>query len=216
MKNLFLRFGALVSAILALANGPLAAQTLSADVTPKAVLSAMQEVADWELAHPSTEKLNGWIQAAGEAGFMALAGISSDAKYRDAMLAIGETNGWQPGARMYHADDHCVGQTYTELYFLYRDPKMIASLRERFDAILANPSDATGLDFTQPDRKAQELWSWCDSLFMGPPTWMRLYAATGDERYQDFALKNWWRTTDYLYDKDEQLFYRDSTYFKKQ
>ena len=63
--------------------------------------------------------------------------------------------------------------------------------------------------------KAQELWSWCDALFMGPPTWVRLYAATDDERYLDFAVTNWWRTTDYLYDKDEHLFFRDSTYFDK-
>ena len=50
---------------------------------------------------------------------------------------------------------------------------------------------------------------------MGPPTWVRLYAATGDERYLDFAVTNWWRTTDYLYDKDEHLFFRDSTFFQK-
>lgn len=206
----------LVAAALFLVQVPLRAQSPSADISPKPVLGAMQAVADWQLANPSTEKQTGWIQAAGEAGFMALAGISGDAKYRDAMLAMGETNGWRPGSRMYHADDQCVGQTYTELYFLYRDPKMIAPLRKRFDAILAKPSDAPSLDFAQPDKKALEQWSWCDSLFMGPPTWVRLYAATRDERYLDFAVTNWWRTTDYLYDKDEQLFFRDSTYFNKQ
>jgi rhamnogalacturonyl hydrolase YesR len=50
---------------------------------------------------------------------------------------------------------------------------------------------------------------------MAPPTWARLYAATGDERYLDFAVTNFWRTTDYLYDQDEKLFFRDSTFFKK-
>ena len=34
-------------------------------------------------------------------------------------------------------------------------------------------------------------------------------------RYLDFAVTNWWRTTDYLYDKDEHLFFRDSTFFNK-
>ena len=51
------------------------------------------------------------MQAAGDAGFMALAGISGDAKYRDAMLALGEANDWKLGRRIYDADDHCVGQT---------------------------------------------------------------------------------------------------------
>ena len=175
----------------------------------------MQRVADWQLAHPSREHPDGWIQAAGDAGVMALAGISGDPKYRDAMLAMGETNGWKPGPRMYHADDHSVGQTYVELYLLYRENKMIAPLRERFDAILAKPPDVPGLEFTKAESRDRKNWSWCDSLFMGPPAWMRLYAATDDERYLDFAVTNWWRTTDYLYDKDEHLFFRDSTFFKK-
>jgi hypothetical protein len=50
---------------------------------------------------------------------------------------------------------------------------------------------------------------------MGPPAWLRLYAATDDERYMSFAVTNWWRTADYLYDKEEHLFFRDSTYFQK-
>ena len=187
----------------------------SPDISPKAVLGTMEQVAGWELAHPDTNAATGWIQGAGEAGFMALAGISGDAKYRDAMLALGETNDWNLGSRLYDADDHCVGQTWAELYLLYREPKMIAPLRAKLDGILAQPSAVTSLEFTRPQSKARENWSWCDSLFMGPPTWVRLYAATGDERYLDFAVKNWWRTTDYLYDKDEHLFFRDSTYFKK-
>jgi unsaturated rhamnogalacturonyl hydrolase len=182
---------------------------------PAAILKIMERVADWQLANPSQHKSTDWTQAAGDAGIMALAGISGDAKYRDAMLAMGETNHWALGLRMYHADDHAVGQTYCELYFLYREPKMIAPMRTRFDEILAHPSAAPSLDFTLPKRQSQELWSWCDALFMGPPAWVRLYAATGDEKYLNFGVSEWWRTTDYLYDKDEHLYFRDSTYFKK-
>jgi rhamnogalacturonyl hydrolase YesR len=190
----------------------------SAELAPKPILDVMQHVADWQLANPETNRPTGWIAAAGDVGIMALAGISGDAKYRDALLAKSETNEWKLSAyqgRMYHADDQCIGQTYAELYFLYRDPKMIAPLRERFDFILSYPSDAPSLDFTLPHGKSQELWSWCDSLFMAPATWLRLYAATDDERYLNFALTNFWRTTDFLYDKDEHLFFRDSTYFTK-
>ena len=192
--------------------------SLSSAVKPYAVLTAMQRVGDWELAHPVTNRPTGWVEAAGDVGMMALAGISGDPKYRNAMLAKGEANDWDLAAyhgRKYHADDQCEGQVWTELYFLYRQNEMTAPLRQRFDFILAHPSDAPSLDFTQPHGKAQELWSWCDSLFMAPPTWVRLYAATGDERYLDFAVTNWWRTTDFLYDKDEHLFFRDSTYFDK-
>lgn len=185
------------------------------NTTPHAVLAVMERVANWQLANPSKHKPTDWTCAAGDDGIMALAGISGDPKYRDAMIAMAETNGWQLGPRQYHADDQCIGQTYTELYFLYRDPKMIAPMREKFDWILSHPSTATSLDFRQRHGRATDLWSWCDSLFMAPPSWVRLYAATGDERYLDFGVTNWWRTTDYLYDTNEHLFYRDSTFFNK-
>ncbi len=215
MKPLFCRHLLVAATIFFAANFQLRAQTNASDLTPQSVLGVMQRVADWQLANPSAHKPTDWTQGAGDAGMMALAGISGDAKYRKAMLAMSETNEWKSGARAYHADDQAVGQTYAELYLLYRDPKMIAPLREHFDFILSHPSDATNLDFSQPHGKASELWSWCDSLFMAPPAWVRLYAATADEKYLNFAVTNWWRTTDFLYDKNEHLFFRDSTYFNK-
>ena len=214
MKKQLFRSISLLAATLSFQCFHLCAQS-AADISPKAVLTVMQRVADWQLANPSIHKATDWTQGAGDAGMMALAGISGDTKYRDAMLAMSETNQWQLGPRKFHADDHAVGQTYAELYLLYRAPKMIAPMRATFDSILANPSTAQSLDFALPKHKAQELWSWCDSLFMSPPAWVRLYAATGDDKYLNFAVKEWWRTTDYLYDKQEHLFFRDSTYFKK-
>ena len=184
-------------------------------LTPADVLSIMERVANWQLAHPSTHSATDWTQAAGDAGMMALTGISGNPKYRDAMLAVGEANGWKPGPRIYHADDLAVGQAYAVLYFLYRDPKMIAPLQARLETILSAPREAQNLDFHQPYDQVSQLWSWCDSLFMAPPVWMQLFAATGDERYLDFAVKNWWRTTDYLYDRGEHLYFRDSTYFDR-
>lgn len=184
---------------------------LSDEISPAAVLTVMERVADWQLANPSTHPATDWTQGAGDAGMMALAGISGNRKYRDAMVQMADQNEWRPGPRVYHADDHCVGQTYAELYFQLREPRMIAPLKVCFDAILANPHDGI-LQFKTPGN--QDRWSWCDALFMAPPAWIRLYAATGDARYLDLAVAHWWRTSDYLYDKTEHLYYRDSTYFK--
>ncbi len=192
-----------------------AAGAVSPEVTPPAVLSAMESVADWQLANPSSHPATDWTQGAGDAGMMALAGISGNPKYREAMLAAGESNEWRLGPIMYDADNHCVGQMYAELYLQYREPGMIAPLRQRFDAILAKPTDVQSMSYAQSAARVRENWSWCDALFMGPPAWTRLYAATGDERYLDFAVTNWWRTADFLYDKQEHLFYRDSTYFNR-
>ena len=45
-------------------------------------------------------------------------------------------------------------------------------MRAQFDDILANPSKLPSLDFTA--KGAAKFWSWCDSLFMAPPAWVRL------------------------------------------
>lgn len=175
----------------------------------------MERVADWQLANPSSDDPLRWTQAAGYAGIMALAGISASPRFHDAMVGMGESSHWQLGQRPYHADDHCVGQTYAELYQRHRNPAMIAPMRERFDWILAHPKDLN-LDFDverNPDRL--DRWSWCDALFMSPPAWLRLYAATGEKAYLDYAVRQWWVTSDYLYDPEEHLYYRDSTMFQK-
>jgi hypothetical protein len=50
---------------------------------------------------------------------------------------------------------------------------------------------------------------------MAPPAWLRLYAATDDTRYLDFGVSNFWRTADFLYDKNEHLFFRDITFSRR-
>jgi unsaturated rhamnogalacturonyl hydrolase len=185
-----------------------AAQELNA----QAVLALMERVADWQLANPSKHRDTDWTQGVGDNGIMALAGISGERRFRDAMLAMGAKNSWNLGPNRYHADDHIVGQTYLELYLQLRDPKMIAPMRAQFDSIIANPHEGPLL-FTVPGN--QDRWSWCDALFMAPPAFARMTAATGDQRYLDLAIAHWWRTSDYLYDKEEHLYYRDSNYFDK-
>jgi rhamnogalacturonyl hydrolase YesR len=48
---------------------------------------------------------------------------------------------------------------------------------------------------------------------MAPPVWIALARATGDERYLAHADAEFWATTDYLYDKEDHLFFRDSRFF---
>ena len=207
--------GAAFIAALFLVGVQLRGEQARSELSPPSILATMERVADWQLANPSSYVPTDWTQGAGYTGFMALAGISANSAYRDAMLAMGERNRWAPGPLFYHADDECVGQTYAELYLLYREPKMIAPLKARFDGVMDKPSTVQSLELVPPFGRTTENWSWCDALFMAPPTWIRLYAATGDTRYRDFAVKNWWRTTEFLYDRGEHLFYRDSNYFQQ-
>jgi rhamnogalacturonyl hydrolase YesR len=98
------------------------------------------------------------------------------------------------------------------MYLRDRDQEMLAPTRERLDFILAKPA-TNSLDFKSRD--AQNRWAWCDALFMGPPVWARMFAATHDERYLEFMDREWKATSDKLYDPTEHLYFRDSTFFEK-
>jgi rhamnogalacturonyl hydrolase YesR len=197
------------------AGAPLATPTgASAPVqlTPAAILATMRQVADWQLVQTNRHATDDWTYGALYAGMMALSDVADSPKYHDAMMEMGRKHGWKPAKRIYHADDVCVCQTYLELYFQHRDPAMIAPTLERFDFILGH-ARTNNLDFSV--KGSQERWSWCDALFMSPPAWLRAYLATGDKRYLDLMDREWKFTSDYLYDKEEHLYFRDSTYFKK-
>jgi rhamnogalacturonyl hydrolase YesR len=175
----------------------------------------MERVADWQLAHPAKWKPHEWQNGALYTGVMALARASESPRFRAAMVQVGEKQQWQLGPRVYHADDHCIGQMFAELFLTDGDAKKITPLRERFDYILAH-RPVTTLEFDRvKNSKNQERWSWCDALFMSPPAWARLAQATGDRRYLDFAVEEWWATSDYLYDREEHLYFRDSSIFAK-
>ncbi len=50
---------------------------------------------------------------------------------------------------------------------------------------------------------------------MAPPVWAKLARITGEEKYLEYMNKQWWATTDYLFDERENLYYRDSNYFDR-
>lgn len=179
-------------------------------------LATMERVADWQLANPAPKwKSTDWHNAAFYAGVMALVEVSPSPRFRDAMVKMGEGNAWKLGERIYHADDHAVGQTYADLYRATKDTRMIAPTRERFDYILAHQKDDNLLFDSKKNPGHTDRWSWCDALFMSPPAWAKLTQCTGDAKYLEFAVTKWWVTSDYLYDRSERLYFRDSSIFPK-
>ena len=184
---------------------------------PDNVLDVMQRVADSQLAHPSKHDPATWTQCAGYTGFMALAAISSDRRFHDAMLRMGQQNGWKLGAEgsRYLADDHCVGQVYAELYLEHGASAMIAPMRARFDWILAHPTNDNLSTDRARNPDAGTGWWWCDALFMAPAAWLRLAKLTGRAEYLDFMIQHWWQMSDYLYDPEEHLYFRDDRFFAR-
>ncbi len=185
---------------------------------PAAVLEVMERVGNWQVQHPDPKHnrpLTGWIHAAYTVGLAELAGLSAQPDFFEALLANGRINAWQLGPRPYHADDHAIGQLYVALHARERDPVMLAAMRARFDTILASPAVDNLHNDPATNPRRTDGWSWCDALFMAPPAWIGLARVTGDQRYLDFAVRNWWKSSDYLYDQEAHLYYRDDRFFSQ-
>jgi rhamnogalacturonyl hydrolase YesR len=153
-----------------------------------------------------------WQNAVLYAGLVELMPIDSNKKYRSFLYDIGDGNSWNTGPHRFFADDYCIAQLYTKMYRKYRAPKMIAKWKPLADSIVAHRFDESlrvvpGINYRE--------WAWCDALFMGPPALAYLSAALKNERYLLKADSLWWKTTDYLYDSAERLFYRDSRFFDR-
>lgn len=185
-----------------------------------------RKVAAWQLAHMdnfdythghrATPDPRGWVQGALFVGLAAFAERTGDPTLVQAVRDHGQRQGWKLGRRPLHADDHVIGQAWLWVYRRDHDKAQIAPLKARFDAILADPphADLTFLDGTE-DQPCQARWCWSDALFMGPATWTGLSRATGDPRYAAYGDKEFWAATDWLLDKQEGLYYRDSRYFDR-
>lgn len=216
----------IMGALLQAAAVPVAAAETGAQAQ---VLALGARVADWQLARMDGRHIDShmkeesrqplsWQQGAFWVGMSRFAEASADKRFADAVLAQGRANRWQLGPRRYHADDHVIGQAYLWAARHGAGREALVPLRETFDAILANPPVVhLSFYFKNGYEEAQCLrrWCWCDAVFMAPPAWLDLARQTGDRRYADYALAEFWAATEFLYDPAEKLYFRDSRFFER-
>ncbi len=183
--------------------GPKAA--LSTAMEPRSVEAAVRKVADWQLerGQPYFDRI--WTWSVLYTGFMAASSTLHDPRYRNAMEAMGEKFDWQLRSEHPNADDQSVGQTYFELYLQERNPSLKAATQAALDGLLNGPGAAI------PSNQAQIPWWWCDALFMAPPVWSRMYAATSDAKYLTYVDQHWWETSKLLCDPQRHLYFSDVT-----
>ncbi|MFV0545915.1 MAG: glycoside hydrolase family 105 protein [Bacteroides sp.] len=187
----------------------------------KEVKSVMKRVADWQIANPAKGAEHddlSWTHAALYMGMLDWAELTEkedgDSSYYKWLVSIGRRNGWQMGKYMYHADFVAVGQVFLDLYQKYGDRNMLLPTLARTEFVI-NHRSASSLYLDYRNMATLERWSWCDALFMAPPVYAKMYMLTGDWKYIEFLNSEYKATYDFLFDKDEQLFYRDHRYFNK-
>jgi rhamnogalacturonyl hydrolase YesR len=181
--------------------GPLATN-LSPAIKRKAILAAMKKVADWQVKQAEGHYNIQWTYAALYDGLLAASKATGDNRYHDRVLEVARENQWKLGPRFAHADDEAIGLTY--LTFYAEDPgskERLAPTQEGMDKVLARPDDPK-----------ENLWWWCDALYMAPRVLAQLAIATGDEKYLTFVDHEWWITSGALYDPNEHLYFRDNRF----
>lgn len=193
---------------------------VQAKTNKKQVYLTMKSVADWQVDNFEQQVKKGsgyknshaywaWTNGALYVGMYEWSTISKDAKYIDFLENIAKKVNYEPGPNEFHADDICVGQLYFRLYERDKDPIMIKPTLERMDMVLAN-RPIGNLDFSRPGN--QNRWSWCDALFMAPAVYVSASRVTKDMKYIKFMNEEFRATYDTLYNKNEKLFFRDTSY----
>ena len=187
------------------------------------------QVAQWQLDHMDnfdyirtfvdhTEAPTGWVQAAFYIGLNRWYEATQNPVFRQALIDKAKANRWQLGPLPWHADD----QAFAQVYLALADDTPAADItptQSAFDKIIAaNHEDS--LEFIRDETgtaegTCQKRWCWSDALFMAPPAWAALSRITGEERHLDYALREFKATTDYLFDPDDHLYYRDSRFFDR-
>jgi len=225
---------AVAAAVLAGTAAPVMAAPKSAPVVSapvSAIDAAGRKVAAWQLSHmdnfdyvpvssfrKDTEARRDWIQAAFYIGLYTFADATQDPYLASAVIKHGEAEQWGFDHRPRHADADATGAVWVWAAGRTHDQGKLVPIRARFDAVLADPSKVS-LDFELKPAKGepycQVRWCWSDAIFMAPPTWVALSKVSGDKRYLDHADSEFWATHDYLFDKTDHLYFRDSRFIKK-
>ena len=89
-------------------------------------------------------------------------------------------------------------QTYLDMYEMNPDPFKIARVIEVMDYEVRRPET--------------DFWWWADALYMAMPVFTKLYKVTGEVKYLDKLYENFKWSDELMFDKDEQLYYRDAKY----
>lgn len=177
------------------------------------VIGVMRSAADWQLQNEREYAKTDWHYGAFYTGLWAHFQTTQDQKYLEHLTALGEKESWRLMDDIFHADRLTIAQVFLDMSLELNNPKLSEPTLWALDAHIGRR--------TKPDISFDgnayrfEWWTWCDALYMAPPAFARAYTATGDIKYLDYINENWWIVSDYLYDVDEHLYFRDDRFLNK-
>ncbi|KIF73130.1 glycosyl hydrolase family 88 [Streptomyces sp. 150FB] len=172
------------------------------------IISVLRRVADhWIGAHNDPGD-NLWANATFFSGLLALQRLTGDAGYLSYARGWAEKHDYSlnGGVTTRHADNHCAGQAYLDLYEAEPDDHKISAIEDSLHRMVTTDQPAKNDD-----------WWWDDALHMAMPPFARLGALRGDSAYWDktYSLYTHTKHTEGgpgLYDAASGLWYRDANF----
>ncbi len=201
--------------LLILASCLFATTSLSAKPSEaKQVREMIHRVNDYWQANNKPEVRAFWDNAAYHTGNMEAYFLTGEKRYMEYSEAWAEHNKWM-GAKStnkaewkykYGAKDEFVlfgdwqicFQTYADLYNIMPEPHKIARAREVMEYQMSTPHDY--------------YWWWSDGLYMVMPVMVKMYKITNNDLYLDKLYEYICYSDEIMFDKDENLYYRDAKY----
>jgi rhamnogalacturonyl hydrolase YesR len=184
----------------------------SKEVTKQSVLQIADRVFDYQQAHPTGKEMWEWEYGTYYSGLFDIYRVNPEIKYLEAMIAMGEACKWSIRPRPYDANALAIGHMYLGLYQILNNPKMIDKTVYCLDAAFVRHPNEPDVTF-DGNKYWYNWWSWCDALFMAPPTFALYAKISGEKKYLDKMHELWMITYNYLYDKEEHSYYRDDRFF---
>jgi rhamnogalacturonyl hydrolase YesR len=184
---------------------------VSGGLDSKSILDVMHRVADWQIMNPREPHQLDWHYGAFYTGVWTLYKTTGEERYKNEIWNLGQKYNWKLLNDIYHADRLTIAQSFVDLYMEEKDPDMLEKIQWVLDMHVDRRPHA---DVRYKDNPySGEWWTWCDALYMAPPTFARVFKATGENKYLEYMDKHWWKTSDYLYSKEDSLYYRDDRFF---
>ncbi len=187
-------------------------------LTEDGVVAMMNKVADWQISTPYLVKnKHDWHWCAFYRGLMAAHQSTGDSRYLDELMNVGQSYDWGVLPDFFHADRLLICDIYSYLYEQggKRDREIMAQTEWVMNQHVNANFDFSNLVHTADNPLNHKLWTWCDALYMGAPSFFTYTNVTGDESTREFGHEQFTAVADFLYSKADSLFYRDNRFFTK-
>jgi rhamnogalacturonyl hydrolase YesR len=181
----------------------------------------MKAVADYQIAAYGDVPRANWKSMVFMLGLIAASEPLDDPSYVEFVNQWGEKASWEVSSHSFHADGISSGYAFLKLYQGKgrQNPEMIADVQmklgEYFGKETVYREELVRPRWLEESREfcGSNVWWWCDALMFAPPILAGVSEVTGDSKYLTLLDSLYWSTVDFLYDKDDHLFYRDASYF---